>query len=201
MEEWNYNKNSITPDEISAHNNKIKVWWKCKTCGYEWELSVAKRVDRGDGCPCCSGKRVIKGKNDLDTVYPECGKWWSNDNDKKPEDYFPFSHARVKWRCLKCGYAFYRIVSDHVKMWTCPCCTDSHVIVGKNDLQTRQPILIEEWNYKRNQKGPECYKEHSNKKVWWLCSYCGYEWRAIINNRSKGEGCPRCNRGYASGSS
>jgi hypothetical protein len=31
----------------------------------------------------------------------------------------------------------------------------------------------------------------SNKKVWWL-GKCGHEWEAIINNRSKGRGCPYC---------
>ena len=194
LEEWDYDRNIIAPDEISAHNSKTKVWWKCKKCGGEWDLSVAKRIDRGDGCPYCSGKRVIKGKNDLATVYPHIVKWWSGGNIKSPEEYFPYSHTRVKWICPTCRYEFDRMISDHVRMNTCPCCTDSHVIVGKNDLRTMQPQLIEEWNYKRNKKGPECYKEHSNEKVWWTCLKCGHEWRAMINNRSKGRGCPKCQK-------
>ncbi len=194
IEEWNYDRNIIAPDEISAHNSKIKVWWKCKKCGGEWELSVAKRIDRGDGCPYCSGKRVIKGKNDLVAVYPDIVNWWSSSNTKSPEEFFPYSHAMVKWICPTCGYEFNRIISHQVSAKTCPCCTDTALVVGKNDLRTRQPLLIEEWNYKRNKKGPEYYKEHSNEKVWWICSKCGYEWRAMINNRSKGRGCPMCNR-------
>lgn len=194
LEEWDYSRNSIAPYQISAHNVKKKCWWVCKKCGRGWQMTVQKRVDRGDGCPFCSGKRVIKGENDLVTAKPEILKWWSSNNGKCPEEYFPYSHAKVEWSCPTCGYKFFRTISHQVGAMTCPCCTDSRVIAGKNDLRTRQPILIEEWDYKRNKRGPEFYKEHSNEKVWWVCSTCGFEWRAMINNRSKGRGCPQCQK-------
>lgn len=31
----------------------------------------------------------------------------------------------------------------------------------------------------------------SNKKVWWKCLN-GHSWRACINDRNKGNGCPFC---------
>lgn len=33
-----------------------------------------------------------------------------------------------------------------------------------------------------------------NHKVPWKCIICGYEWKAIINNRIKGSNCPQCGR-------
>lgn len=32
----------------------------------------------------------------------------------------------------------------------------------------------------------------SNKRVWWLCSDCGYEWETTVSNRTNGYGCPKC---------
>ena len=55
MKEWNYEKNSISPEEITAGSKK-KVWWKCQTCGYEWQASIGSRTS-GRGCPNCKGGR------------------------------------------------------------------------------------------------------------------------------------------------
>ena len=35
---------------------------------------------------------------------------------------------------------------------------------------------------------------NSGKRVWWLCSKCGYEWEASIEgrNQGKGHGCRKC---------
>ena len=36
--EWNYGKNTKTPQDCSARSNK-KVWWKCSVCGHAWQAS------------------------------------------------------------------------------------------------------------------------------------------------------------------
>ena len=61
IEEWDYEKNkNIKPTEITAGSG-IKVWWKCKKCGHEWEANPNHRT-RGRGCPACklNGKKVRK---------------------------------------------------------------------------------------------------------------------------------------------
>ncbi len=60
------------------------------------------------------------------------------------------------------------------------------------------PKLAMEWNFGRNKNSPEDYAPLSNKKVWWKCVHCGYEWEAVIANRSRGSGCPKCNYRKAS---
>lgn len=55
LEEWDYNKNVVSPENISSHN-KIKVWWICKKCNSEWNASVSNRSN-GRGCPVCA-KRI-----------------------------------------------------------------------------------------------------------------------------------------------
>ena len=49
--EWDYEKNTIQPSEITTSSNK-SVWWKCFK-GHEWRTSVNHRVD-GSGCPYCA---------------------------------------------------------------------------------------------------------------------------------------------------
>lgn len=60
--EWS-NKNEKKPNEVTAFANS-KAWWKCNTCGYEWNTLISTRSG-GSKCPCCSGYTFIKGKNDL----------------------------------------------------------------------------------------------------------------------------------------
>lgn len=64
--EWNYNRNgTLTPDMVLPGSGD-KVWWKCSTCGYEWQAYVYVRTGKEKaGCPACAGKVVIKGCNDL----------------------------------------------------------------------------------------------------------------------------------------
>lgn len=50
--EWDYDKNLLRPNQVSGGTNK-KYWWKCKSCGHEWEAVVASRTKLGRGCPLC----------------------------------------------------------------------------------------------------------------------------------------------------
>ena len=191
LAEWSYNLNKIGPDQITAHNNR-KCWWECCKCGKKWETSPYKRVTRGDGCPFCGGKRPIIGKNDLATMFPEIEIWWSSNNEKCAKDYNMYSHKKVMFCCPTCKKVFERAIADQVERTTCPFCTGKKVIPGETDLASKQKELVSEWNYEKNRDLPNNYHEYSNKKVWWKCQNCGYEWRASINNRSQGKGCPKC---------
>lgn len=63
----------------------------------------------------------------------------------------------------------------------------------KNSLGEKSPDVAKEWNYLRNGDIlPTMFANSSNRKVWWVCSECGYEWQATIVNRSAGHGCPKC---------
>ena len=57
------------------------------------------------------------------------------------------------------------------------------------------PNLIKEWHFEKNDElgfYPDKITCGSNKKVWWKCSKCNYEWQATPNNRSHGTNCPVC---------
>ncbi|MBP9853945.1 MAG: zinc-ribbon domain-containing protein [Candidatus Omnitrophica bacterium] len=65
---------------------------------------------------------------------------------------------------------------------------------AKYNLAVINPKLAEEWHLQKNQKiTPYDVTPGSNKAVWWVCSINkNHEWKAIINSRNFGNGCPFC---------
>ena len=66
-------------------------------------------------------------------------------------------------------------------------------LVKRTDsLQTEYPELAKQWHPTKNASlTVDTLAPHSGQKVWWLCSH-GHEWKAVINSRTKGHGCPFC---------
>ena len=75
----------------------------------------------------------------------------------------------------------------------CPFLVGKAVFIGFNDLNTRNPNLAKELNYEKNiDLNPENFTVSSSKKVFWKCKKCGYSWKASIDSRNCGNGCPEC---------
>lgn len=66
--------------------------------------------------------------------------------------------------------------------------------IAKNSLAKTHTNLLKDWDYTKNTLKPEYVSHGSNKKVWWKCDKCGFQWEAIIANRSSGKGCPECGK-------
>ena len=191
--EWDYSKNKLRPDQVSVGSSR-KVWWKCEH-GHSWKASVSNRTnkDNRNKCPYCAGLLPIKGETDLATVYPDIAQQWNyeKNGDKKPEDFLPSSGKSVWWKCEK-GHEWEAVISSR-QHTGCPYCSNRRVLKGFNDLKTISPFLASEWNYEKNEMTPSDIVFGSNKKVWWKCSVCGYEWKAQINARFYSHsGCPAC---------
>lgn len=107
LEEWNYERNGDKKPSDFAPCSEAKVWWRCKECDHEWEAKISNRA-HGRGCPCCSRRVVVKGKNDLATLYPEIAKEWDyeRNGDKTPDSIVPGHNAKVWWKCSKCGHSY-----------------------------------------------------------------------------------------------
>ena len=198
MAEWNWEKNiefDFDPKLLTVGSGK-KVWWKCSK-GHEWQATIDRR-SQGKGCPYCSGRNAIKGKNDLQTVNPALAKEWNYDknNGLTPTDVLPSSNKKVWWKCDK-GHEWQAMIRSRNDGRGCPYCSGRHADNGKNDLQTVNPVLATEWNYERNcGLMPIDVLPNSNKKVWWKCSK-GHEWQSTVANRNNGNGCPYCLGRYA----
>ena len=195
-DEWMTEKNGISPDHIPATTSSKKYWWKCKKCGYEWEAQINNRINRikGKNCPCCSGKVVMRGVNDLATINPELALEWhpTKNGDLKPYDVTKGSNKKVWWICSKCGNEFLSMINKRSSGGGCPCCSGKVVMRGVNDLATINPELALEWHPTKNGiLRPTDVFPFSSKEVWWL-GKCGHEWKCKIRYRSNGSGCPVC---------
>lgn len=53
--------------------------------------------------------------------------------------------------------------------------------------------FIGDWDWDKN-KGvdPSMISMYSNRKLWWKCHKCGYEWKTDPSHRARGRGCARC---------
>lgn len=188
--EWHQEKNGdLDPSEIT-HGIRKKVWWRCVTCGGEWEARVLNRTINGTGCPFCSGRRSIPGETDIVTSHPELVAEWSEQNELDPEEVSAWSHKKVLWNCLA-GHAWSAPIYTRSRGDGCPYCSGRRTLPGFNCLVTTHPDLSVEWS-ERNGFGPESVSAGSSKIVWWVC-LLGHTWRSKVANRSLlGRGCPKC---------
>jgi uncharacterized Zn-finger protein/very-short-patch-repair endonuclease len=150
--------------------------------------------NKGSGCPCCAGQKVIKGYNDLQTTNPSLAEEWNyeKNNGLTPMDVMPNSNKKAWWKCSK-DHEWQATIIDRNNGYSCPYCSGKKVLKGYNDLQTVNPTLADTWNYEKNGAlKPENFTANSGQKVWWKCSN-GHEWQATIASRNSGNGCPVCN--------
>ena len=191
VSEWSEKNLPLTPDDITFGSNK-KVWWR-GACGHEWQTSVKAR-SKGEKCPICSGARVIAGINDLSTLKPGLASEWSKKNEIKPTEVTVGSHKKVIWKC-RLGHEWTASVkSRSINGSGCPYCSHNKVLVGFNDLATVASKVADEWSEK-NEKKPTEVTAFANRKAWWKCRDCDYEWNTLISTRSGGSKCPCCS-GY-----
>lgn len=179
--EWDYEKNDISPNEITVGSSK-KVWWECEK-GHSWEAFISNRA-KGNGCPYCSGRNPVVGQNDLQTLRPDILKEWDwEKNSILPNRFTLHSMKKVWWLCEK-GHSWQAQICERVKGSNCPYCTNKKLMIGFNDLETRNPELLKEWDYERNEILPSQVLYGTARKVWWKCEK-GHSWEASISTRSR----------------
>ena len=118
--DWDYDKNTININTISRGSD-IKVWWRCKKCGYEWKQSVSNRC-ASSGCPRCKSTKLIPGFNDLATTRKDLlGLWNYNKNTMLPSEISAGSNKKVWWICDK-GHEWQASAHNISKGQRCPYC-------------------------------------------------------------------------------
>ena len=194
------NRNSINSDVISyKHDSKYtELPWVINTIGtiigITGPIDVNIERDRFD---IYEQYIRIEKENSLAFLFPNLATEWHPTKNKalSPLHVTPGSQKRVWW-LGKCGHEWQSIISSRtISKAGCPVCSGSLIVSGINDLSTKNPSLVKEWDYEKN-KGlsPTAISPNSHKKVWWICSVCGNKWQATVKNRNNGTGCPFCRR-------
>ncbi len=192
MKEWDFARNKdLNPAKLTAGSNK-KAWWVCSVCGHKWQTAIYHRATKNTGCPnCYCGKRAKFRERNLSVTHPEIAEDWdiAKNGGVTPEMFTKNSRYIASWKCAMCGMEYKSSVKNYKG---CSQCRKKERLRNSN-LADAFPELAAEWDYERNQLHPEDFAPHSNQSVWWLCTKCGYNWRAKISNRSAlRRNCPCC---------
>ena len=189
--QWDYSRNGdLTPQMVTYGSNR-QVWWRCNL-GHSWKANVNSR-NRGAGCPICAGKQVLIGFNDLAAKNPKLAAQWDYDRNDglTPQMVTSETHRQVCWRCAL-GHSWEAAVSDRSRGNGCPICAGKQVLIGFNDLASQNPKLAAQWDYGRNgDLTPQMVTSGAHRQVCWRCAL-GHSWKANVNSRSRGAGCPVC---------
>lgn len=149
-------------------------------------------VDRDANLITNSYKQVLSDCSLL-TQHPELSREWhpTKNASLTPDMFSAQSNKKVWWLC-DLGHEWQAAIDSRVRGTGCPYCSNNKILPGFNDLSTKRPDLITEWNWRKNTTlDPTQIAPGSGKKAWWICKN-GHEWEAEISSRNKGHGCPYC---------
>ena len=204
VKQWDYEKNGeLMPENIKPRSAK-KVWWLCDKW-HSWQAAVYNRTASSpQGCPYCSGRRVLPGFNDLASKRPDVSQQWDYEKNGEltPEQITTGSGKKVWWLCEK-GHSWQAPVLRRTQSKggvgtgsSCPYCLGRKVLSGFNDLETTHPNISRMWDYEKNgDTTPRDVRHGSNKKFWWICED-GHHFQSspysLTGSKFKGSGCPYC---------
>lgn len=138
---------------------------------------------------------MIVGETDLKNLSPKLSAEWnhSKNGDLSPENISAHSNKKVWWKCQR-GHEWEAVINSRYSgNHECPYCTGHRILNGYNDLATKHPELMAEWDFERNvSTDPSLAGSASKTKVWWKCKECGHEWETTIAVRTRGSSCPNC---------
>ena len=114
------NNIKLTPLEKYINGN-TKIDFQCEH-GHVFPIRPRAIID-GQGCPYCSGNKVLVGFNDFNTTHPELSHYLLNKNNGN--NYSFGSRKKVNWICPDCGEIIKKSFYDVSKYGlSCPVCSD-----------------------------------------------------------------------------
>ena len=182
--------------ETEYINMKTKVKIICQKHGV-FELIAGNHINPKikAGCPYCAGKAVYQGENDLLSQAPEVAQYFDEEmNQCSASEVFVKSGKKYWWNCdngLNHKYQM-KPLNKVNRNQGCPICSGQQLLTGFNDLQTKYPNVVKEWDYNLNENKPSDYTYGSGYKAWWKCDKCGKSYQSPINIHIRGHKCPYC---------
>lgn len=202
--EWHPTRNGDLRPEGVTLGSSVRVLWQCRTDpGHVWQTEVANRTTRGSGCPFCVG-RVATFETSLLVLNPWVASEWhpTKNGDLRPAAVRPGNRIKAWWRCrADPSHEWTAAVCNRTSARTpsgCPHCVRlaRGVTLRPMSLAAAHPELAREWHPTKNGAlTPHDVLWGSGRRVWWRCQHNrAHEWLSRVSERSRGSGCPDCNR-------
>lgn len=188
--QW-FSGNKTLIQEVSS-SSKVKVKWVCLEYGEDhiWEEGIADRVKNNSGCVYCSGRRLLKGFNDLKSTHPELSEEWFD--IRNIETISAGMGYKADWKCrLNSSHIWKAVVGSRARNNRgCPYCAGQKIIIGENDLEATHPELAIEWDDERDIRTVSFGMRY---KADWKCFVNNdHKWKASVQSRANGRGCSSC---------
>lgn len=189
LAEWDHMQNGGDPPANLPSSSRAKFWWICPL-GHNFEQEVASRANQSQGCPFCAGRKVLKGFNDLSTLYPKiAASWHPEKNSGQHPDEFVAHSSKMMWWLCGLGHEWEARIFKRVDGRNCPFCGNKKLLKGFNDLETKYPRIARQLS-PANGVNPSEIIAGSSKKLEWVCDF-GHTWLSSPINRQR-TGCPTC---------
>lgn len=192
LKRWDYNKNVISPYEISICTTK-KMYFKCPRGIHESELKDINNIRKQYGSGLCSRCQSI-GQYGIDNINNDfISKYWSIKNTVDPFDVNMRSQKKIWIKCQEHDYHpdYYVSASNFHKGTRCPYCS-GHKVAYQDSVGYRYPKIIDIWHEKK--KSPFDYLPKSNKSVYLKCDKHGLYKQKIVDCIKGDCNCPICNK-------
>jgi hypothetical protein len=207
LDVWS-DKNIANPNTLGIGNNTKHIFI-CKKCDKEYQSSVKDWVRMVTEFKCDSPtgyckhnvyigeelvvkKRNIRVRNSLIDNYPKLIE--EIDTELTTIDISVLnagSEQIIWWRCIDCNSPYDQSPGQRINGTGCPFCSGKRVNETNSMLATYAEVA-NDWDYSKNEFGPDHYTGGSSFKAHWKCKR-GHEWSATINSRCSGNnGCHRC---------
>lgn len=163
-------------------NNKTKLWWRCGTCGYEWE-ATPNSVQRKTWCPQCGGT-MKKTLEDMQAMAAKRG-------GKCLSTEYVNSTTKLLWEC-KNGHQWETVQSNVQQGRWCMEC-------ARKEAADKLRSSIEDMQIFAAKRGGECLSTkyvNAGTHLLWKCAE-GHKWNASPGNILSGHWCPVCNKGVS----
>jgi uncharacterized Zn-finger protein len=200
--QWDPHKNDKTIYQVSPMNSTA-AWWTCAH-GHSWSESISKRHRKKSyDCPYCTNPKVgyayYLDRNLMETM-------WDDSNAIPLDKVKAYDLKEYCWHCknnhkwLESVRSIYR-KNPKERSDSCPYCSDRSLLKGYNDLASKAPNILKEWDWEANDQEhvyPDDVLWRSEYRAHWVCQQ-GHRWRTGVYHRSgfthHVTACPYCSQG------
>jgi len=183
--EWHPSRNAgVNFDELRVRSGK-QVWWLCsKNPKHEWPARVRNRAIEKNGCPYCSGRRVLR-EDSFAALFPKIAAEWhpTKNGSLDPWAIRPQSNKDVWWQCQTPFKHEWRTAVDTRVRHNSGCKQCNRI---RTPLSKAFPELAKQWHPTKNGKlTPDEVSAGTRQKVWWQCKADPtHEWQASVYGRT-----------------
>ena len=172
---------------------------------YDQEITIDIDCLRDNAEICKTVVNSTQAKS-LAELFPMIAKEWdyAKNAPLTPDLVAAHSGKKAYWICEN-GHSYSSVIASRTSddACGCPVCSNAGPVlyqdgmyIGEHSLAKDAPEIALEFDAQKNGISADNIAVSSNKKMWWKCSVCGYEWQSKVNNRTSSlkTGCPQCAR-------